>query len=153
MINNKTSILVPSQLPSFVRENPDYSNFTLFVQSYYEWLAESGNVEDAYKNILNYVDIDETLTKFESYFFNEVKRIKQTIEKINDGRNWLVLIDELFKGTNIQDAMKCSTAVIRGLINIKNCLFILSTHLYEIGDELKDLTSIEFKYFETISWG
>ena len=103
-----------------------------------------------FDGLLSNINISDNITKGESYFFNEVKRIKQTIEKINDGRNWLVLIDELFKGTNIQDAMKCSTAVIRGLINIKNCLFILSTHLYEIGDELKDLTTIEFKYFETI---
>ena len=61
MINNKTSILVPSQLPSFVRENPDYSNFSLFVQSYYEWLEQSGQITDVSKNILNYNDIDTTL--------------------------------------------------------------------------------------------
>ena len=46
--------------------------------------------------------------------------------------------------------MKCSTAVIRGLIKINHSLFILSTHLYEIGEELKDLPTIDFKYFETM---
>jgi DNA mismatch repair ATPase MutS len=102
-----------------------------------------------FEGILCNINIADNITKGESYFFNEVKRIKQTIEKIDDGRNWLVLIDELFKGTNIQDAMKCSTTVIRGLITIQNCLFILSTHLYEIGEELKDLPTIDFKYFET----
>ncbi|MFN5008542.1 MAG: MutS-related protein [Bacteroidota bacterium] len=102
-----------------------------------------------FEGILSNINIADNISKGESYFFNEVKRIKQTIEKINDGRNWLVLIDELFKGTNIQDAMKCSTTVIRGLIKIKHCLFILSTHLYEIGDELKDLPTMDFKYFET----
>jgi DNA mismatch repair ATPase MutS len=45
--------------------------------------------------------------------------------------------------------MKCSLAVIKGLIKIKNSLFILSTHLYEIGDELKQHPNISFKYFET----
>jgi DNA mismatch repair ATPase MutS len=103
-----------------------------------------------FEGILSNIYIADNIVKGESYFFNEVKRIKQTIQKINDGRNWLVLIDELFKGTNIQDAMKCSTTVIRGLINIQHCLFILSTHLYEIGEELKDLRTIDFKYFETI---
>ncbi|MEY3921854.1 MAG: hypothetical protein RL634_1615 [Bacteroidota bacterium] len=103
-----------------------------------------------FEGLLSNINIADNISKGESYFFNEVKRIKETIEKINDGRNWLVLIDELFKGTNIQDAMKCSTAVIRGLINIKHCLFILSTHLYEIGEDLKDLPTIDFKYFETI---
>jgi DNA mismatch repair ATPase MutS len=78
-----------------------------------------------------------------------VQRIKTTIEKINDGKKWLVLIDELFKGTNVQDAMKCSSEVIKGLIKIKNTLFILSTHLYEIGDELKVYPNISFRYFET----
>lgn len=102
-----------------------------------------------FEGIFSNINIADNITKGESYFFNEVKRIKQTIEKIDDGRNWLVLIDELFKGTNIQDAMKCSTTVIRGLITMQNCLFILSTHLYEIGEELKDLPTIDFKYFET----
>jgi DNA mismatch repair ATPase MutS len=60
-----------------------------------------------------------------------------------------VLIDELFKGTNVQDAMKCSTTVIKGLIKIRNSLFILSTHLYEIGEELKNYSNISFRYFET----
>jgi DNA mismatch repair ATPase MutS len=60
-----------------------------------------------------------------------------------------VLIDELFKGTNIQDAMKCSSAVIKGLIRIRHALFILSTHLYEVGEELKPFPNISFKYFET----
>ena len=59
------------------------------------------------------------------------------------------MIDELFKGTNVQDAMKCSTAVIEGLLKIKNSLFILSTHLYEIGDALKVHPNISFNYFET----
>ena len=78
-----------------------------------------------------------------------MQRIKNTILKINDGRKWLILIDELFKGTNVQDAMKCSTVVIEGLIKIKNSLFILSTHLYEIGETLKAHNNISFKYFET----
>ncbi len=45
--------------------------------------------------------------------------------------------------------MKCSSTVIRGLIKIKSSLFILSTHLYEIGEELKQYPNICFKYFET----
>jgi DNA mismatch repair ATPase MutS len=47
--------------------------------------------------------------------------------------------------------MKCSTTVIRGLINIRHALFVLSTHLYEIGEELKPYPNISFKYFETLA--
>jgi DNA mismatch repair ATPase MutS len=102
-----------------------------------------------FEGILSNITVEDNLIKGESYFFNEVRRIRETITRISDGKRWLILIDELFKGTNIQDAMKCSLAVIRGLIRMRNGLFILSTHLYEIGDELKDLPSINFKYFET----
>ncbi len=45
--------------------------------------------------------------------------------------------------------MKCSTTVIKGLIKIRRSLFILSTHLYEIGEELKVYPNILFNYFET----
>ncbi len=107
-------------------------------------------IELSYFNgLLSNINIIDNIFKNESYFFNEVKRIKSTIEKVNDNKKWLILIDELFKGTNIQDAMKCSTAVIEGLQKKQNALFILSTHLYEIGNDLKHHNNIQFKYFET----
>lgn len=102
-----------------------------------------------FDGLLSNINVVDNIAKGESYFFNEVQRIKHTIETINNGKKWLVLIDELFKGTNVQDAMKCSLAVIRGLIKIKNSLFILSTHLYEIGEELREYPNISFRYFET----
>lgn len=102
-----------------------------------------------FDGLLSNINVVDNIAKGESFFFNEVQRIKTTIEKINNGKKWLVLIDELFKGTNVQDAMKCSLTVIKGLIKIKNSLFILSTHLYEIGDELKGYPNISFRYFET----
>lgn len=102
-----------------------------------------------FDGLLSNINVVDNIIKGESYFFNEVQRIKNTILKINDGRKWLVLIDELFKGTNMQDAMKCSSTVVKGLIKISSSLFILSTHLYEIGDELKAYPNISFKFFET----
>ncbi|HRP34113.1 MAG TPA: DNA mismatch repair protein MutS [Agriterribacter sp.] len=102
-----------------------------------------------FDGILSNINVEDNIVKGESFFFNEVQRIKKTILTISDGKKWLVLIDELFKGTNIQDAMRCSLTVIKGLIRIKGSLFILSTHLYEIGEEMKQYQGISFKYFET----
>ncbi len=104
-----------------------------------------------FDGILTNINVTDNLAKGESFFYNEVQRIKNTVVRINDGHKWLVLIDELFKGTNIQDAMKCSTVVIRGLINIRHALFVLSTHLYEIGEDLRSYPNISFKYFETLT--
>ncbi|MBX2921793.1 MAG: DNA mismatch repair protein MutS [Chitinophagaceae bacterium] len=102
-----------------------------------------------FDGVLSNINVADNIVKGESYFFNEVQRIKNTILTINNGKKWLVLIDELFKGTNVQDAMRCSLAVINGLIKIKGSLFVLSTHLYEISEEIKGKGNISFKYFET----
>jgi DNA mismatch repair ATPase MutS len=102
-----------------------------------------------FDGLLSNIQVVDNILKGESFFFNEVQRIKKTIEQISDGRKWLILIDELFKGTNQQDAVKCSTTVIEGLRKMPNALFILSTHLYEIGDDLKKYDNIQFHYFET----
>ena len=102
-----------------------------------------------YDGLLSNIHMQDNIMKGESYFFNEVQRIRKTIEKISDGRKWMILIDELFKGTNVEDAMKCSTVVIEGLRKIKHTSFILSTHLYEIGVGLRQYPNIDFQYFET----
>lgn len=120
------------------------------------YLAHLGMGVPARKMELSYLDgllsniqVTDNILKGESFFFNEVQRIKNTIEKISDGKKWLILVDELFKGTNQQDAVKCSVTVIEGLRKLKNALFVLSTHLYEIGDDLRKYTNIQFYYFET----
>ena len=102
-----------------------------------------------FDGILSNINVIDNIAKGESYFFNEVQRIKATVQKVSNGKKWLILIDELFKGTNVQDAMKCSSTVIEGLLKIKSSIFILSTHLYEIGDDLKKHPNIAFNYFET----
>lgn len=102
-----------------------------------------------FDGLVSNINVMDNIVKGESYFYNEVQRIKATVHKISDRRNWLILIDELFKGTNVQDAMKCSTAVIEGFVKIPNSTFILSTHLYEISEPLKQYPNIIFNYFET----
>ncbi|GEP94355.1 MutS-related protein [Chitinophaga cymbidii] len=102
-----------------------------------------------FHGILSNIDVKDNIFKGESYFYSEVQRIKNTIIKISDGKNWLILIDEMFKGTNVEDAKNCSLAVINGLLHNHNCLYILSTHLYEIADELRGENQIIFKYFQS----
>ena len=99
--------------------------------------------------LITNLNVADNVVKGESYFYNEVQRIKNTVLKINDGKKYCVLIDELFKGTNIIDAMKCSTKVIEGLQKLRSSLYILSTHLYEISEQLQQYQNIQFSYFET----
>ena len=81
----KTSLLVPYQLPQFVRENPEYSNFQVFLQAYYEWLELANTANSAVteavstgqganfgsSNLLQYKDIDTTIDAFIDYYVND----------------------------------------------------------------------------------
>lgn len=87
MISNdyKTSLLIPQQLPEFVRDNVSYETFVAFLQAYYEWLetanTANGSVLTANtsgegvtygsKNLLNYMDVDKTLDGFVEYFIKD----------------------------------------------------------------------------------
>src|SRR5207249_264088 len=46
-----------------------------------------------FDGLLSNINVVDNISKGESYFYNEVQRIKNTILKINDGRKWLILID------------------------------------------------------------
>ena len=68
---NKTSLLIPSQLPEFIRDNPDYGNFVLFLQAYYEWMEQQGGAVYESKSLPSYYDIDTTLDEFLKYYEND----------------------------------------------------------------------------------
>ena len=83
--NHKTSLLIPQELPEFVRDDVNYSTFVTFLEAYYQWLetavAANGAIQTANtsgegvtygaKNLLNYMDVDSTLDDFVSYFLKD----------------------------------------------------------------------------------
>ncbi len=105
------------------------------------------------QGIITNMQVEDNIHRGESYFFAEVQRMKQTAEKLLQDAPHLVLMDELFKGTNVHDAYECTKAVIEGLLHHPGHLMILSTHLYEVvqqfnaPDIYKD--KILFSYFVT----
>ncbi|NDB59536.1 hypothetical protein EB001_13960 [bacterium] len=54
--NNKTSLLISSQLPAFVREEHD--TFVKFLEYYYKFLEQDGQQQYVAKNFLHYLDVD-----------------------------------------------------------------------------------------------
>ena len=69
--HNLTSLLIPSQLPEHIRDDPAYANFVLFLQAYYEWMEQNGNVTERTKNLTSYIDIDSSTSEFLNYFYND----------------------------------------------------------------------------------
>ncbi len=101
------------------------------------------------QGIITNMHVEDNILKGESYFFAEVQRMKQTAEKLLQDKPHLVLMDELFKGTNVHDAYECTKGVMEGLLNHRNHLMLLSTHLYEVAHQFNTTNEILFAYFVT----
>jgi DNA mismatch repair ATPase MutS len=101
------------------------------------------------QGVITNMQVEDNILRGESYFFAEVQRMKQTAEKLMQRQPHLVLMDELFKGTNVHDAYECTKAVLDGLLKHPNHLMILSTHLYEVAQQFSGNNEIIFECFVT----
>jgi DNA mismatch repair ATPase MutS len=63
------------------------------------------------------------------------------------------MFDELFKGTNVKDAYDGTLAVTEAFSGYRGCLFIVSTHIIEVGEALKGHSNIHCVYMPTVMDG
>lgn len=102
------------------------------------------------KGIITNMHVEDDILRGESFFFAEVQRMKQTAQRIAEDAPFLVLMDELFKGTNVYDAYECTRAVVDGLLSRPVHVMLLSTHLHEVARHFETRTDMQFSYFETL---
>jgi DNA mismatch repair protein MutS len=88
-----------------------------------------------------------------SHFYAEVVRVKQAADAAASGKRLLLMFDELFKGTNVKDAFDGTLAVTEGFADYRACLFIVSTHIIEVGERLKQRNNIHSVFMPTIMEG
>lgn len=100
--------------------------------------------------LITNLSVKDDIYKGESFFYAEVKSMKTMAEHVSNANNYLFLMDELFKGTNIQDAYESTELILKSLQDYQEHLFILSTHIYELAKEYKHLDQVRAVYMETI---
>ncbi|MFT5014751.1 MAG: DNA mismatch repair protein MutS, partial [Dinoroseobacter sp.] len=69
-------------------------------------------------------------------------------QAIADGYRVVALMDEPFKGTNVKDALDASLAILERLATKPDCLFMFSSHLIELSEQLSNKDQIDCRYFE-----
>jgi DNA mismatch repair protein MutS len=103
------------------------------------------------EGLFSSINTPDDLKQGYSHFYAEVMRVKNVAEEVATGKNVMVVFDELFKGTNVKDAYEATLAVTEAFALYNNCFFIISTHIVEVGEALKNHTSnIRFKFLPTI---
>ena len=75
----------------------------------------------------------DSLAKKESYFYAELKRLKQIIDELEGGAVKLILMDEVLKGTNSKDKQSGSIALIKQLLNYRS-VGMFATHDLILGE-------------------
>ncbi|WP_127130660.1 MutS-related protein [Pseudoflavitalea rhizosphaerae] len=88
-----------------------------------------------------------------SHFYAEVVRVKQAAEAAASGSRLLLMFDELFKGTNVKDAYDGTLSVTQAFSGYTDCLFVVSTHIIEVGEALRENDNIRFAYMPTVMEG
>ncbi|HKR04218.1 MAG TPA: DNA mismatch repair protein [Bacteroidia bacterium] len=80
--------------------------------------------------VLASMRLDDSLSENESYFFAEVKRLKNILNALDAGAGFIIL-DEILKGTNSDDKRGGTLAILKKLIS-KKATGVLATHDLEI---------------------
>jgi DNA mismatch repair protein MutS len=100
------------------------------------------------------INVPDDLHLGYSHFYAEVLRVKTVAQEVSLGKHLIVIFDELFKGTNVKDAYDATLAVTHAFSEYRNCFFIVSTHIIEVGEALRGETgSIQFSYLPTVMEG
>lgn len=95
------------------------------------------------------VNLPDNLGIGASHFYAEVLRVKKMATELSSGKSFFILFDELFRGTNVKDAHEATVAVTNGFATKKNSMFIISSHIVEAGEELREKNNIGFLYLPT----
>lgn len=79
------------------------------------------------------IRVDDSLAEGMSTFYAELLRIKEMVAAERTGRPLLLLIDEIFKGTNSADRITGARAALAHLTNAHS-ITLVSTHDFELCD-------------------
>jgi hypothetical protein len=90
----------------------------------------------------------DSLSKNESYFYAELKRLKFLIDALKQGNHIFILLDEILKGTNSTDKQLGSKMILNKLIQL-NATGLIATHDLSLGEMQQEMPSHIFnKCFE-----
>jgi DNA mismatch repair ATPase MutS len=83
------------------------------------------------------IKTSDSLQDGESYFFAELKRLKEIIVRLEKGKMLFIILDEMLRGTNSKDKQKGSKALLRQFVRLR-ASGLIATHDLTLGDLAAD---------------
>jgi len=109
-------------------------------------IPASGGSMPLYDNISVFINLNDDLQSGYSHFMTEIMNLKNVVVDARSEKQCLAFFDELFRGTNIEDALEISKSTLKGLLNFPNSLFFISSHLHQLA-EMEEVSSGEIAGF------
>lgn len=78
------------------------------------------------------INLSDDLKQGYSHFMMEVQHLRKVVLEAHAGKRCFAVFDELFRGTNVDDALDISAQTIHGLQRFTGSFFTISTHLYQL---------------------
>ena len=99
------------------------------------------------ERLFSSLTITESVRGEVSFFRAGALRVKVIVEAVTAGKRVIALMDEPFKGTHVKDALDASLAVMERLAEREGNLFLISSHLIELGDRMLAARQVDCRHF------
>lgn len=99
-------------------------------------------------SLFSAISLTDNVREGVSFFRAEALRVKEIAAFVANGDRVVALLDEPFKGTNVKDALDASHAVLLRLAEKDDNVFLVSSHLMELGDALEAMGLVDCRRFE-----
>ncbi len=84
------------------------------------------------------INLSDNLATGSSHFYAEVLRVKKVAQELANAKNLFIIFDELFRGNQCKGMpAKPPLPSPPAFAQKENCMFIVSTHIIEAGEVLK----------------
>ena len=105
------------------------------------YLAHTGLAVPASKAVMPFfnhisvaINLTDSIVSGYSHFMSEIITLKKVLAAAKTEGKCFAVFDELFRGTNIEDALEISTSTLKGLTQFQDSFFFISTHLHQLKD-------------------
>lgn len=99
---------------------------------------------DLLDGLFTSINLRDNLELGYSHFYVEAVRLKEIVDQLDLGTNALIILDELFKGTNHSDASNAIFDIMERLACADSPYVIVSSHITDLAKRLETIPLVDF---------
>jgi DNA mismatch repair protein MutS len=94
------------------------------------------------------INLNDDILSGYSHFMTEIINLKNILIEARQSKRCFAIFDELFRGTNAEDALVISQKTIAGLTQFRHSCFLISTHLHHLRESTVSNSHIQTHFIE-----